>query len=205
MSSSTVAMEQNLLEAEHSDDVDSAFFVNSSRHDRRQTKNYMAGVFLTAIGAAVALLILLAAAGKITDVDEQFGPFSNGPALLTPVVNTSCGTIRGSYEDAVYVFRGIRYATPPVDGLRWKSPQPLHMSQGCWEGLYPAYRFQSSCYQYNTATRQQEGSEDCLFLNVWTPRIQQTGSESSPGLDVMVYIHGGGLMEGSGNLQGKFT
>ena len=95
----------------------------------------------------------------------------------------------------------MRYAAPPTGELRWQAPRSLQDTNLCWTShnkIYKANNFQSSCYQYDPIAMRQGGSEDCLFVNVWTPQLEHDAM-----LDVMVYIHGGGLMVGSGNIEGE--
>ena len=96
------------------------------------------------------------------------------------------------------MLQGIPYGVPPVGNRRWKPPASLESEAKCWEGTLKADNFGSKCYQLNTHTGQHEGDEDCLFVNVWTPQIKP----DSDWLDVMVYIHGGGLLGSSGNERG---
>ncbi|MBW2713895.1 MAG: carboxylesterase family protein, partial [Deltaproteobacteria bacterium] len=84
-------------------------------------------------------------------------------------------------------FLGIPYAKPPVGNLRWEAPQPLS-----WFGKRYAYSEQWACVQGGMPTTSFGSAENCLYLNVWAP--------STPGPHpVMVWIHGGGLLTGSGN------
>jgi len=70
--------------------------------------------------------------------------------------------------------------------------------------IYDAQSFGNECVQLDEEGVQ-KGSENCLFVNVWTPRIAGNEPGAIGDLDVMVFIHGGGLMTGSGNAYGKCT
>ncbi|XP_065342359.1 esterase B1-like [Cloeon dipterum] len=89
-------------------------------------------------------------------------------------------------------FQGIPYAVPPVGNLRFKNP----VEHAGWNGTLMATQEGSDCPQYEHITRLFSGSEDCLFLNVYTPQIN-----SKRALPVMVWIHGGGMVEGSSSVQ----
>jgi para-nitrobenzyl esterase len=89
----------------------------------------------------------------------------------------------------LYSYRGIPYALPPVADLRWAAPQPYPR----WGDLRPATSFGAICPQ-DGATGD---SEDCLFLNIWTPRAAVEGGRRLP---VMVFIHGGYFVYGAGSL-----
>jgi len=90
---------------------------------------------------------------------------------------------------ALYSYRGIPYALPPVGDLRWAPPQPYPR----WPHLRPATSFSAICPQDGVAN----DSEDCLFLNIWTPRAAVEGDQRLP---VMVFIHGGYFVYGAGSL-----
>lgn len=93
-------------------------------------------------------------------------------------------TIRKKKESIdVSVFKGVPYAVPPVGKHRWSAPQKLDN----WKGVLKAYKFASKCAQGND-----EGSEDCLYLNIYTPKL-----EDDADLPVVVWIHGGYLVSGS--------
>ena len=129
-------------------------------------------------------------------------------ALLIPsyvtesptIARTDCGKVRGRrvIKDNAYVFRGIPYATPPVGKLRWKAPVPVSRDlNNCWNGTLSAKKFGNVCFQRDsTGASLYTGSEDCLYLNVWTPDL----NPASP-LPVMFWIHGGFLLTGNGNMQ----
>ena len=107
------------------------------------------------------------------------------------------GTPVGS-DGQVLAYTGIPYAAPPVGDLRWKPPQPV---KG-WDGVREAHQFSPVCPQpifsgpsvLETSVATQEQSEDCLYLNVWTGAAGS--DERRP---VMLWIHGGGLIGGSGS------
>jgi len=109
------------------------------------------------------------------------------------VVQTDSGAVGGvpGTNPAVMVFKGIPFAAPPVGDLRWKPPVP----PAKWNGVLKADHYGNTCMQRsrNAATSQSPlVSEDCLYLNVWTPA--KSPNEKHP---VMVWIYGGGFMGGS--------
>jgi carboxylesterase type B len=135
------------------------------------------------------------------------------PACTTPVVNAPAGAICGTTDTTVVagqnvvvpVYRGISYAQAPTGaaGLRWKAPQPLGAPDStmratafglfCPQSLVADTTSLSPLVVVNTLPATQ--SEDCLYLNVWTP----PGATSGSNLPVMVFIHGGAFIEGWGS------
>lgn len=106
------------------------------------------------------------------------------------------GSIEGASENGVLSFKGVAYAAPPVGDLRWRDPQPV----AAWLGIRPARAVGPACIQKRGLSLEGGGdpgvlSEDCLYLNIWTPRLGTTGR-----LPVMVWIHGGALIFGAGGL-----
>lgn len=97
--------------------------------------------------------------------------------------------------------QGIPYAAAPVGDLRWKPPQDVASHEDCWNDMpFHAREFGAICSQYNETSQQMEGAEDCLYINVWTSQLHPDNP-----MEVMVYIHGGGLMRGSGNEWRMYT
>ena len=116
---------------------------------------------------------------------------SAGGPVAGPVAGTANGPVRGLANGTVDEFLGIPYAAPPVGALRWQPPQPA----ASWSGVRDATQFAPHCPQLAGPFGLASTSENCLFLNVFTPRHQRAGSH----FPVMVWIHGGALVTGESN------
>ncbi len=106
------------------------------------------------------------------------------------VVATKAGQVEGVVSDGIVAFKGIPFAEPPLDALRWRAPQPVKS----WAGVRQASKFGPACPQHNPPTGgygpDPAQNEDCLTLNVWKP----TGAGAK--LPVMVWIYGGAFVRG---------
>lgn len=117
------------------------------------------------------------------------------PALATDdmVVEAPAGSLRGSDDRGVRVFKGIPYAAPPVGERRWRPPA----EPAAWDGVRDATKFGAACMQPKPRAASiyagdlSAMSEDCLSLNIWAPK-------DARGAPVFLWIHGGSLTAGSG-------
>jgi para-nitrobenzyl esterase len=125
------------------------------------------------------------------------------PTQQSPVVNTTLGRLQGDVEDQVQVFRGIPYGQSTAGKGRFRPPEAPEP----WSGIRPALEFGPICPQGGAlagnalADQRTIGllpslplSEDCLYLNVWTPAVQDRGRRP-----VLFWLHGRGFIEGAGS------
>ena len=119
-----------------------------------------------------------------------------GSAFAQDRVKTANGIVEGSSEQnsGIRTFKGVPFASPPVDDLRWQPPQPVKN----WKGVRNATQFGPRCMQRpifgDMGFRSNGMSEDCLYLNVWTP-----AKSKKERLPVLVYFYGGGFVAGDGS------
>lgn len=140
-----------------------------------------AKLLISLTAATVAILLLL----QILAAEHRLPDTTQGSDL----VNTEWGQVHGFQSGDAFAFLGIPYAAPPVGDLRWRppvDPQP-------WDEEREATAFGPACPQWDDDAEAVIGAEDCLTLNVWTPVTATSGSN----LPVMVFLHGGGNVQGS--------
>ncbi|KAA2256921.1 carboxylesterase family protein [Solihabitans fulvus] len=138
---------------------------------------------------AAAIGLVLTAAGTAGAAVAEAGTPGSDPA----VVVTDRGSVRGTVTEDHRSFQGIPYAKPPVGELRWRAPRPAEP----WQGVRDATAPGSSCAQVGMPMAKASTSEDCLYLNVTTPR-----NASGRKLPVLFWMHGGSLAFGAGDLFG---
>jgi para-nitrobenzyl esterase len=153
---------------------------------------------LRAVGAAALCGLLAAASLRGQDTSARPArPAAPGPVatLLTSPVRVAGGLVQGTVDSGgVRRFAGIPFAAPPVGVLRWKEPRPA----AGWKAILSATRFGPRCMQLpifsDMVFRSNGMSEDCLYLNVWTP-----ARPAARRLPVLVYFYGGGFVGGDGS------
>lgn len=122
--------------------------------------------------------------------------FLSSAIFAADQVKTKNGVVEGTgkQKSGVRMFKGIPFAAPPVGDLRWQPPQPTKN----WKGVKDAKNFAARCMQQPVFSdmmfRSNGMSEDCLYLNVWTP-----ANKKGEKLPVLVYFYGGGFIAGDGS------
>ncbi|MDR3713510.1 MAG: carboxylesterase family protein [Puia sp.] len=163
---------------------------------------FIAGLIKIIAGLTVCFFVLFSQTVQSQDI-----------AQTPDIVRTKAGLIAGALNATgdVRIFKGVPYAAPPVGELRWKEPQPLTP----WEGVRKCDQFGPNAIQRKHPPRGAYGeeiliptngklSEDCLYLNVWVPATpanqQLTTNGKQAKMPVIVIVHGGTLLEGSGSV-----
>lgn len=157
-----------------------------TRQARRRQRSEMTshGLRRAAVLCALSALFVLSALARV------------GAAEPTDdaVVRTDAGSVRGTVTDDARIFQGLPYAAPPVGALRWTAPQPVQP----WSGVRDATRPASPCpQQANSEVPKAASEEDCLYLNVTTPRAAPPRPRA-----VVVWVPGGDFGVGAGSSYG---
>lgn len=139
---------------------------------------------------ALGMIMLLAGCGSGSGGDDtESTEATEEAATVTDPVKVTCenGVMLGQTTDGVTSFKGVPYAKPPVDDLRWKAPEAPDPSDDEIE----CYKFGYTALQYEWPTEPASSfpkNEDCLTLNIWESEDTADGEEAKP---VMVFFHGG--------------
>ena len=138
----------------------------------------------------VTAWLALGVAMALAPAPSQSAPSPPSAALVVP---TTAGAVRGHLEESAVAFEGVPYAAPPVGKLRWRPPEP----PAPWTGVKAAEGFGPPCAQADLGWQSRiaaASSEDCLYLNVWTP-VRRGGDTGR--LPVIVFFPGGAYHGGS--------
>ena len=169
------------------------------RRDERERFSRWDGVLRSASirhpAWALMALLALSTCSNASSSDSSSNDTRPACAKESIPVNTTEGPICGAVQNhdgaEAFAYRGIPFAAPPVKDLRWRNPGPASKRSG----IFRATEVASLCTQPGETLGDIIGGEDCLYLNVWTPR-----TSSAEALPVLVYIPGGGFVVGGGSL-----
>lgn len=161
---------------------------------RNQILSYMKKVLFYSFAVTMAAAVVACSGGKVPSPTYQGEESFTFSSAGNPQVKVAEGVLEGTLESGLKIFRGIPFAQPPVGDLRWKAPQEVKP----WTGVREAKKFGDDPMQGNPfgdmGFNAEKKSEDCLYLNIWTP-----AKSASDGLPSVIYFNGGGLYAGSGS------
>ncbi len=148
------------------------------------------------VSIALLLGVMLIAKGENKNhlSDWKQGQFGGESSVSAPTVIITQGKLVGINKSGMNQFLGVRYALSPAGAMRWRPPQPVPAGKK----EISAVQFGNNCPQSASPFGSASLSEDCLFLNIYTPG-NSNKSEKLKALPVMVWIHGGGLRSGAGS------
>ena len=148
-------------------------------------RNLLMHRWLGRSAVAGALVVI----GACTAGAQVKNPIAGDPIAI------DTGKVAGTVLDnGAHAYLGIPFGAPPVGDLRWHAPDPVKH----WSGIYDASYTRPACAQRGGGPDAEKYSEDCLYLNVWTPPTAKAGAK----LPVLVFIYGGGFGGGSANSPG---
>ena len=153
-------------------------------------------VILSGIGIIFLGLCVIVSTQAVVQAPQPTGLIPSsaqvaGSEQSTDIVKTEAGLISGFQQDNLRVFLGIPFAAPPVGDLRWRPPVPVKP----WEGVKETKKYSPACPQPSVIDPNLSMSEDCLYLNVWTPAADETEK-----LPVMVFLYGGAFGKIAGSI-----
>jgi para-nitrobenzyl esterase len=164
----------------------------AERKHQIETRRRSRAVICAAIVFSAVIIGMIAAFGKSPDAPSS----GSIPHQVRIQVETACGPVQTYAATGIAAqaaaFRGIPFAEPPVGNLRWK---PAQNKTTCWQGVFNATESAKPCIQFFTSSVQGQ-SEDCLYLNVYTPITSVGALPEAGSLPVMFYIYGGSLTSG---------
>ena len=146
----------------HYSSLDSRMRLARQRRTRRCALVFVVILFIAILGG----LLYYYFSRKVKEYEDAEETQSN-------IVELKSGSVRGIFENDAVVFKGIPYALAPEGDLRWKAPVACKMNN-CWRGTFEASEFGTMCAQQDVLNKTDPtrviGTEDCLFINVWTPK-----------------------------------
>jgi para-nitrobenzyl esterase len=151
---------------------------------------------LCMVAAAALAVTMFVSSPSFSSVSSAHGGGGHHKNRAQLTVRTADGRLKGTESDGARAFLGVPYAAPPVYDLRFAPPQPAQP----WRGVRDATRQAPACIQFQPSgvRNSQAVSEDCLYLDIYTPAHIRRGAK----LPVVFWLHGGGNTQGTGVIYG---